>query len=181
MTTNVYCTARDEVRATRLIDEMRQAAFTLTQFSIFVPEHAVAGGFRPATMPQRQETKESPPAPGSFCELLYGLDDVVLATCGGLGRCLAAGELAPVLKAASAAGGVRLASELTRSGVPQAEVYKRSISEGKILVSVRCKGLEETTRVQSILVRAGAEDLVTTGATSSRNPGPESFRYPHAA
>lgn len=71
MTANVFCTARDEVRATRLIDEMCHAGFKLTQCSMFVPEHAVAGGFGPATLRERGVSNESPPAPGSFCELLY--------------------------------------------------------------------------------------------------------------
>ncbi len=181
MTANVFCTARDEVRATRLIDEMRQAGFKLTQFSMFVPEHAVAGGFRPASVPQPEGANEGPPAPGSFCELVYRLDGVILATCAGVGRCLATGKFAAVLKAASPTGRGRIANELTSSGVPRAELYTRNISEGKILVAVHCCGLEETSRVQSVLARAGAEDLLTTGATSSRNPGPEIRRYPHAA
>ena len=181
MTANVFCTARDEVRATRLIDELRQAGFTLTQLSVFVPEHAVAGGFRPATIPQREGTNESPPAAGSFCELLYRLPEVALETCGGLGRCLATGELAAVLKAASAAGYARTANELAHAGLPRAEFYKQNVSEGKILVSVNCKGVEETARVKSVLLRAGAEDLLTTGATSSRDTGPETGQYRHAA
>jgi hypothetical protein len=181
MTANVFCTARDEVRATRLIDEMRQAGFELTQFSMFVPERAVTGGFRPATLPQREGMNQSPPTAGSFCELLYQLDGVVSASCGALGRCLATGQLAPVLKTASQAGCSGLTDELARVGVPQTEFYQRSIAEGKILVSVHCNGLEETNRVQSVLVRAGAEDLLTTAATSSREPGPEPCPYTHAA
>ena len=148
---------------------------------MFVPERAVTGGFRPATLPQREGMNQSPPTAGSFCELLYQLDGVVSASCGALGRCLATGQLAPVLKTASAAGFGQLTSELARAGVPRAEFYQRSISDGKILVSVHCNGLEETNRVQSVLVRAGAEDLLTAGATSSREPGPEPCPYPNAA
>jgi hypothetical protein len=181
MTANVFCTARDEVRATRLFDEMSQAGFTPAQFSVFVPEHAVAGGFRPTTVPKPQGTDESPPAPGSFCELLYRMGEVIVAPCADFGRCLATGELAAVLKTTSMAGCGRIDNELTRSGVPQAEFYKRSISEGKILVSVHCNSTEETARVQSVLARAGAEDLLTTGATSSRDPGPDTRQYPYAA
>lgn len=181
MTANVFCTARDEVRATRLIDEMRQAGFNLTQFSMLVPERAVAGGFRTAKVPEREGTNESAPALASFCELVHPLNEAVLITCGTLGRCLATGQLAPVLKSASAAGCGRLTNELARAGVPQAEFYKRSISEGKIMVSVHCNGLEETHRIESVLVRAGAEDLLITEATSSREPGPEPWPYPNAA
>ena len=116
-----------------------------------------------------------------FAEPLYRLDDVVLAPCGSLGRCLATGKLGAVLKTPAAAGPGRLVHELTTAGVPRAEFYERSISERKILIGVHCNGLEETTRVQSVLVRAGAEDLLTTGATSSSEPEPKVTQHPRAA
>ena len=43
----VICTARDEVKAARILDDLRHAGFSDTRISVLVPEMAVAGGFVP--------------------------------------------------------------------------------------------------------------------------------------
>lgn len=181
MTANVCCTARDEVRATRLLDELTQAGFPIGEVSALVPEQAVAGGFGPIPPGAGKEQARAQCRPGSICEQLYQIGDVEVGRCGELGLCLGAGALASVLRRNAEFGESDSVCDLTQSGVPRADFYLSSVAQGKILLSIHCYGLDETARLETVLTRAGAEDVLISGATSSSEPGPDYCDYRHAA
>ena len=180
MTANVFCTARDEVRAVRLLDELEEAGFATEQVSMVIPQRAITG-LLPRENDQgdgsNRRTSNRSPLP----EALARLSQENFSHFAEFGQCVGAGPLAFKLMAIAAAEADDLVSDLGQAGVPSGDLYARRISENRILLSVHCDSLEETERVHKVLTRAGAEDLLISGATSSQDPGYNSYNLRHAA
>jgi hypothetical protein len=174
MTANVFCTARDEVRAVRLLDELEEAGFNPQQISMVVPQRALSDSL----FPLETELKASRGTPLS--EPLRRLSQINFIRHTEFGRCIGAGPLASKLMDSAGADTENLAAHLARADVPRGDLYAQRIAEDRILVSVHCDSLEETERVQKVLTRAGAEDLFVSGATSSQDPSHDSHLR-HAA
>ena len=168
MTADVFCTARDEVRAVRILNEIEEAGFGREQLSLVVMEGAVTGGLFPARNGREdrldEKTDRSP-----LCDMLNGLSNITVGRVTDLGKCVGAGRLGTALAAAGECELDGFAEELPHAGVPRADLYKERIAEGRILLSVHCVSLEEAERVRKILARAGADDLLITDATSSQD------------
>jgi hypothetical protein len=160
---SLFAIARDEVRAVRIIDELKSANVSPDQISVLIPETAILGGFGTV-----RETATTLPSGG------LGSDPGILGgalektPCRGIltrpevGRLVGAGPLLASLNAPTVASGDdRFTSELTQAGLADdcARRCIESLGTGKILISVQCDSTEETERMRVVLQGAGAEDI----------------------
>lgn len=157
------CVARDEVKAVRVLDELKGAGVDDERISVLLPENAVAGGFEPANQAERLGMFGGAEGrAGLLCGALKPLVDIGALTRPGLGRMMGAGPLVAALNAPSAGPDAHgFTGELVRAGIPPepARTYELCLREGKVLLSVECDGAQEAARVELVLKQAGAQEL----------------------
>ena len=165
---SVFCTARDEVKAVRLLDELKAAEFSGAKISVLIPERAVRGGFVPAaTTAEREMTKVTRTNPNVLGGALESLLEVGMLVHPELGRFVGAGPLMRNITSALPGHGPQYPlEEFARAGTPpdQAQRYLDGLRSGKILLSIVCDSSEEALRSHRILLHAGAEDIVICAA-----------------
>jgi hypothetical protein len=92
----------------------------------------------------------------------------------GVGPFIAAGPIMAALSGAAigaAAGGI--AGGLIGLGIPELEAkrYEGKIKEGNILISVHTDNSDEIARAKDIFTKAGAQDICSTGETTTPDKG----------
>lgn len=164
MSTTVFCLARDEVRAMRLLDELRAAGFQELKVSALVPEKALLRGFA-ALDPAALVNPEAKSSTSSV--LLRGLGAQVSLLDPVIGRLIGAG---PLLKDLNQSAPRPLEATLEKAGLrnDSAELYRKQMANGKILIGAQTNNGGEASRVEAVLGQAGAENLLVR---SDENPG----------
>jgi hypothetical protein len=131
-----------------------------TQKATKAPEGAAAGASSGAVL-------------GGALGLLAGIGAIAIP---GVGPFIAAGPIMAALAGVgvgSAVGGVTGA--LIGLGIPEYEAkrYEGRIQKGGILLSVHCDTSDEIKRAKEIMKNTGAEDISSTGESSSDYPASE--------
>lgn len=88
----------------------------------------------------------------------------------GVGPFIAAGPIIAALSGAAIGATVGgIAGGLIGMGIPELEArrYEGKIKEGNILISVHTESSEEIKRAKEIFTNAGAQDICTTGESST--------------
>ncbi|HZR17294.1 MAG TPA: hypothetical protein VFE51_08205 [Verrucomicrobiae bacterium] len=180
----IFCTAPGEVRALRILNELRSCGFPEAQLSVLSPEHALAGGFGPTDTPDAQPARSPDWGPAEMPVILSGLVHRTCMTRPKLGRLMGAGPLMLGLNAPSAKSeGDGFAGELANAGLPGALAahYEQQLAAGKILISAQAANPEECLRVQAALGAARAEDIIVRAETSSHETDRRLEQYGRAA
>jgi uncharacterized membrane protein len=102
----------------------------------------------------------------------------------GVGPFIAAGPIIAALSGAAigaAAGGI--AGGLIGLGIPEIEAkrYEGKIKAGNLLISVHTENSAEIKRAKEIFTQAGAQDICTTGETSTAKEDKATDRPVHLA
>jgi hypothetical protein len=154
------------------------AGFPMADISVLLPESL--GG------PKDMGTEKSTKAPegaaagvttggviGGTLGLLAGIG---LLAIPGLGPFIAAGPIMAALAGLGVGGAVGgVTGALIGLGIPEFEAkrYEGRLQKGGILLSVHCDTSDEIKRAKEVLERTGAEDVSSTGESSSGTTKPD--------
>jgi hypothetical protein len=110
---------------------------------------------------------------GGALGLLAGIGALAIP---GVGPFIAAGPIMAALAGVGVGGAVGgFTGALIGLGIPEYEAkrYEGRIQKGGILLSVHCDTSDEIKRVKEIMKSTGAEDISSTGESSSDHPAGE--------
>ena len=153
-------------------DSLVKAGFPASDISVLLPESL--GG------PKDMGTEKATKAPeGTAAGVATGgviggtlglLAGVGLLAIPGLGPFIAAGPIMAGLAGLGVGGAVgAVTGALIGMGIPEFEAkrYEGRLQKGGILLSVHCDTAEEIKRAKEIVERTGAEDVSSTGESST--------------
>ena len=163
----VFCIAKSEGQATRIVEDARDAGFSNNDISVLFPDK---GGTRDFAHEQHTKAPEGAATGaltggvlGGVAGWLVGIGALAIP---GVGPFIAAGPIMAALGGAAAgatAGG--LTGMLIGLGIPEYEAkrYEGKIKSGGILISVHTDSGDEVTRAKELFKKDGAEDISYTG------------------
>jgi hypothetical protein len=167
---SVFCLARDQAQAERIIDDLKAAGFSNNDISALLPDKGSTREFAHEKGTKAPEGALTGAGSGGVLGGVLGwLAGIGALAIPGLGPFIAAGPIMAALSGAAigaTAGGV--VGALVGMGIPefQAKRYESRLREGRILLSVHSENSDETKRAKEIFERAGAEDIATAGEKS---------------
>ena len=156
------------------VDALVRAGFPSPDISVLLPEN-LAGtkemGTEKATKAP-EGTTAGVTAGGVIGGTLGVLAGVGLLAIPGLGPFIAAGPIMAALAGVGVGGAVGgFTGALIGMGIPEFEAkrYEGRVAKGGILLSVHCDTSDEIKRAKDIMKAAGAEDISSTGESSSKS------------
>jgi hypothetical protein len=164
---SVFCLARDQAQAVKIVDDLKSAGFSNNDISVLLPDKGSTREFAHEKGTKAPEGAVTGAGSGGVIGGVLGwLVGIGALAIPGLGPFIAAGPIMAALSGAAVgatAGG--LVGALVGMGIPEYEAkrYQSRIREGRILLSVHSENSDETKRAKEIFERAGAEDIATAG------------------
>jgi len=162
----VFCIARTEAQAIRIVDQLKAAGFSPNDISVLFPDKTGTKDFA-----HEQHTKAPEGAAtgagtggvlGGALGWLVGIGALAIP---GLGPFIAAGPILAALSGAAAGAALGgLAGALIGMGIPEYEAkrYEGKIKDGNLLISVHTEDRTERARARTIFEQAGAEEIADT-------------------
>jgi hypothetical protein len=172
--TAVFGIYKNRVQAEQSVDRLLSAGFANDDISVLLPDSESSKEFA-----HKKDTKapEGTTAGvtaggvvGGTLGLLAGIGALAIP---GVGPFIAAGPIMGALAGLGVGGAVGgLIGALVGMGIPEYEAkrYEGRIKEGGVLLSVHCDTSDEITRAKGLLKNSGAEDISSTGESSSDYP-----------
>ncbi|MGB8541869.1 MAG: hypothetical protein WCD49_09555 [Candidatus Acidiferrales bacterium] len=155
----------------RAVDTFLKSGFTTSDVSILLPENL---GGKPIATHKDTKAPEGATAGGAGGAVVGGtlglLAGVGALAIPGLGPFIAAGPIMAALAGIGVGGAVGgFAGALIGMGIPEYEAkrYEGRIQKGGILLSVHCDTSDQIKRGKEILKNTGAEDISSSGESSS--------------
>ena len=182
---SVFCLARDEAQACRIVDDLKAAGFSSNDISALLPDKTGTRDFAHEKGTKAPEGAVTGAGTGGVLGGVLGwLAGIGSLAIPGVGPFIAAGPIMAALSGAAigaAAGGI--VGALVGMGIPEYEAkrYEAKIREGKILLSVHSENSDETSRAKEIFKRDGAEDISSAGEESVSDSERGSTQYRRAA
>jgi len=170
---SVFCLARDEAQACRIVDDLKSAGFSNNDISVLLPDKSGTKDFAHVKGTKAPEGAVTGAGTGGVLGGVLGwLAGIGSLAIPGVGPFIAAGPIMAALGGAAigaAAGG--LVGTLVGMGIPEYEAkrYESKIREGRILLSVHTEDSGEAKRAREIFERDGAEDISTAGEASVKD------------
>jgi len=167
---SVFCLARNEGEANRIVDDLRAAGFSNNDISVLLPDKGSTREFAHEKGTKAPEGAITGAGTGGVLGGALGwLAGIGALAIPGIGPFVAAGPIMAALSGVAVgatAGGV--VGTLVGMGIPEYEAkrYEGRLREGKILMSVHSEDSNQTKRAKEIFERAGAEDIATAGEES---------------
>src|SRR6202521_5450088 len=167
----VFGIAKSETQAVTIANRLKAAGFSENDISVLFPDK---GGSRDFAHEQHTKAPEGAATGAGSGAVLGGalgwLVGIGALAIPGVGPFIAAGPIMAALAGigvGAAAGG--LTGALIGMGIPEYEAkrYEGRIQKGGILLSVHCDTSEQVKRGKEILKHTGAEDISSTGESSS--------------
>jgi hypothetical protein len=165
----IYSTRNGVENAT---DSLVKANFPVTDISVLLPQSV--GGTKDLGTEKATKAPEGTAAGvatggviGGTLGLLAGIGMLAIP---GLGPFIAAGPIMAGLAGLGVGGAVGgVTGALIGMGIPEFEAkrYEGRLQKGGILLSVHCDTAEEIKRAKEIMTRTGAEDVSSTGESST--------------
>jgi hypothetical protein len=167
MAISVFCLARDEAQANRIIEDLRNAGFTNNDISLLLPDKASTREFAHEKGTKAPEGATAGAGTGLVLGGALGwLAGIGALAIPGLGPFVAAGPIMAALSGAAVGGTAGgLIGALIGMGIPEYEAkrYEGRLREGRILISVHSDESDQTKRAKEIFEKAGAEDIASSG------------------
>lgn len=170
MATSVFCIARSEDQAERIVTNLKDAGFASSDISALFPDKT---GTRDFAHEQQTKAPEAATIGASTGGLLGGalgwLAGIGSLAIPGVGPLIAAGPIVAALSGAAAgaaAGGITGA--LVGLGIPEYEAkrYEGKVRGGNILISVHAENRDQRARAKEIFEHAQADDISSAGEAS---------------
>src|SRR5512141_2647796 len=143
---SVFCLARDEAQANRIVDDLRSAGFSSNDISVLLPDKGSTREFAHEKGTKAPEGAITGAGTGGVLGGVLGwLTGIGALAIPGLGPFIAAGPIMAALSGAAigaTAGGI--IGTLVGMGIPEYEAkrYEAKIREGRILLSVHVEDAE---------------------------------------
>ena len=168
---SVFCIAISEDQAIKIVDELKEANFAGNDISVLLPDKT---GTKDFAHQQNTKAPEGATTGGVAGGVLGGavgwLVGIGALAIPGVGPFIAAGPIMAALSGAALGGAVGgIAGALIGLGIPEYEArrYEGKIKSGNVLISVHTEDGDEIKRAKEIFKRAGAEDISSTGESST--------------
>lgn len=181
MSTAVFCIARTEAVASKIVDRLKGSGFPDNDISVLFPDTSSSRDFAHEKNTKTPEgVAIGAGAGGAVGGTLGLLAGIGLLAVPGIGPFIAAGPIMASLGGAAvgaAAGGITGA--LIGMGIPELEAkqYEDKIKDGNILISVHTDNSDEADEVEDIFEAENATDI-TTGSESSAPASDDSDTRP---
>jgi hypothetical protein len=166
----VFCIARSEQQAARIVEDARDAGFSGNDISVLFPDKGTTRDFAHEQHTKAPEGAATGAATGGVLGGVTGwLAGIGTLAIPGLGPFVAAGPIMAALGGAAvgaAAGGVTGA--LVGMGMPEFEAkrYEGKVKGGNVLISVHAEDGNDVSRAKDLFKRGGAEDI-SSGSEAS--------------
>jgi hypothetical protein len=164
---SVFCLARDEAQASRIVEDLKAAGFVSDDISALLPDKSSTKEFAHEKATKAPEGAMTGAGTGGVLGGVLGwLVGIGALAIPGLGPFIAAGPIMAALGGAAvggAAGGI--IGTLIGMGIPEYEAkrYESRLREGRILLAVHSENSDQTKRAKEIFERDGAEDIASSG------------------
>jgi hypothetical protein len=153
------------------VDTFLKAGFATSDVSVLLPENL---GSKPIATHKDTKAPEGATAGGGAGAVIGGtlglLAGIGALAIPGVGPFIAAGPIMAALAGLGVGGAVGgLTGALIGMGIPEYEAkrYEGRIQKGGILLSVHCDTSDQVKRGKEIMKNTGAEDISSTGESSS--------------
>ena len=153
------------------VDTFLTSGFATTDVSVLLPENL---GSKPIATHKETKATEGATAGGGAGAVIGGtlglLAGIGALAIPGVGPFIAAGPIMAALAGIGVGGAVGgFAGALIGMGIPEYEAkrYEGRIQKGGILLSVHCSTSDQVKRGKEIMKSTGAEDISSTGESSS--------------
>jgi len=155
----------------RAVDTFLTSGFGTSDVSVLLPENL---GSKPIATHKDTKAPEGATAGGGAGAVIGGtlglLAGIGALAIPGVGPFIAAGPIMAALAGIGVGGAVGgFAGALIGMGIPEYEAkrYEGRIQKGGILLSVHCATSDQVKRGKEIMKNTGAEDISSTGESSS--------------
>ncbi len=168
---SVFCIASSRDQADRIVDSLKNANFSNNDISVLFPDKTTTRDFAHTKSTKAPEGAVTGAGTGGVIGGALGwIAGIGALAIPGVGPFIAAGPIIAALSGAAigaAAGGI--AGGLIGLGIPeiQAKRYEGKIKEGNILISVHTESSDEIKRAKEIFTQAAAQDICSTGESST--------------
>jgi len=163
----VFCIAKSEEQATRIVNELKEAGFSNNDVSVLLPDRAGSRDFAHEHHTKAPEGAATGAiAGGVMAGVLGWLVGIGSLAIPGVGPLIAAGPILAALSGAAAGGAVGgLAGGLVGLGIPEYEAkqYEGKVKNGNILISVHTEDSKERSIAKKVFDRAHADDISYSG------------------
>ena len=182
---SVFCIATSRNQAEQIVEQLKNANFSNNAISALFADKGTTHDFAHEMHTKAPEGAVTGAATGgAIVGALGWIAGIGALAIPGVGPFIAAGPIVAALSGVAigaAIGGI--AGGLIGLGIPEIEAkrYEGKIKEGNILISVHTDDSKEITRVKEIFTQAGAQDICTTGETSTTKEDKATDRAVHLA
>jgi hypothetical protein len=182
---SVFCLAKDQTQANRIVEELRMANFSNNDISALLPDKSSTREFAHEKGTKAPEGAATGAGTGGVLGGVLGwLVGIGALAIPGLGPFVAAGPIMAALSGAAvggAAGGI--IGSLVGMGIPEYEAkrYESRLREGRILIAVHSENSDQTKLAKEIFERLGAEDISTAGEARVSDKDRRGGHYEEAA
>jgi uncharacterized membrane protein len=163
----VFCIAKSEEQATRIVNSLKEAGFTNDDVSVLLPDRAGSRDFAHEHNTKAPEGAAAGAVAGGLTAGVLGwLVGIGTLAIPGVGPLIAAGPILAALSGAAAGGAVgTLAGALVGLGIPEYEAkqYEGKVKNGNILISVHTEDSKGRKVAKEIFDRAHADDVSSSG------------------
>lgn len=163
----VFCIAKSEDQAVRIVDQLKAAGFSNNDVSVLLPDRAGTRDFAHEQHTKAPEGAATGAVAGGLTlgalGWLVGIGSLAIP---GVGPFIAAGPIMAALGGAAAGGAIGgMAGALVGFGIPEYEAkqYEGKVKNGNILISVHTEDSKQRNKAKEIFERSRAEDISYTG------------------
>ncbi len=181
---SVFCIANAREQAERIVGQLKYANFSSNDISVLFPDKDSTRDFAHEKNTKAPEGAVTGAGTGGVIGGALGwIAGIGMLAIPGVGPFIAAGPIMAALGGAAigaAAGGITGA--LIGMGIPELEAkrYEGKVKAGNLLISVHTESSDEVKRAKDIFMKAGAEDICTTGEASTPKDSKATDRPAHA-
>jgi hypothetical protein len=168
---SVFCIATSRSQADQIVDQLKNANFSNSDISALFSDQGSSHDFAHEKSTKAPEGAVAGAGTGGVIGGALGwIAGIGALAIPGVGPFIAAGPIIAALSGVAigaAVGGI--AGGLIGLGIPELEAkrYEGKIKAGNILISVHTENSAEISRAKEIFTNAGAQDVCTTGETST--------------
>ena len=168
---SVFCIATSRLQADQIVDQLKNANFSNNDISALFADKGSSHDFAHEKNTKAPEGAVTGAGTGGVIGGTLGwIAGIGALAIPGVGPFIAAGPIMAALSGAAlgaALGGI--AGGLVGMGIPEFEAkrYEGKLQLGNILISVHTENAEEVSCAEDIFTKAGADDVCTTGETTT--------------
>jgi len=182
--TSVFCIAKSESQAIRIVDQLKASNFSNNDISVLFPDKTGTKDFAHEQNTKAPEGATTGGVTGGVLGGAFGwLAGIGALAIPGVGPFIAAGPIMAALGGAAMGGAVGgITGALIGLGIPEYEAkrYEGKIKDGNVLISVHTENSDEARKAKDIFKQAGAEEISSTGeSTPPKDKGAKKQAYSH--